>query len=150
MWIALVSLNFVKYHFNFQFASISLMLIFHNLPPSSINLPLLQDSNSRPLVYKSSALSVLPQPLSIRPGLNNLSELQRTVQRLDVIFLDKSCKFDNLISLPSQPTKILQLPNSPHNPRCIYYNYLLYKKCRTTITWCKLKVQLFGCKRDVV
>ena len=77
------------------------MLIFHNLPPSSINLPLLQDSNSRPLVYKSSALSVLPQLLSIRSGLNNLSELQRAVQHLDVIFLDKSCKFDNLISLPS-------------------------------------------------
>ena len=86
---------------NSQFASISLMLIFHNLPPSSINLPLLQDSNSRPLVYKSSALSVLPQLLSIRSGLNNLSELQRAVQRLDVIFLDKSCKFDNLILLPS-------------------------------------------------
>ena len=28
-------------------------------------------------------------------------KLQRAVQRLDVIFLDKSCKFDNLISLPS-------------------------------------------------
>ena len=77
------------------------MLIFHNLPPSPSNLPLLRDLNSRPLVYKSSALSILPQLLSIKPGLNNLSELQKVVQRLDVIFLDKSCKFDNLISLPS-------------------------------------------------
>ena len=40
--------------------------------------------------------------------------------------------------------------SSPHKPRCIYYNSLLYKKCSTTITWSKLKVQLFGYKRDVV
>ena len=105
------------------------MLIFHNLPPSSINLPLLQDSNSRPLVYKSSALSVLPQLLSIRSGLNNLSELQRTVQRLDVIFLDKSCKFDNLISLQVSRQK--------------------FYRCQTPLTILDVFITTICCTRNV-